>query len=294
MNERLDLDVPLGRDFVTRGAGWLGRLSLELERNEHGTHLVRSQHEGPLRIQRVLKPEGAECPHLYLLHPPGGVVGGDRLETRVTLGAAAQVLLTTPAAQKLYRSSGSRAEVENHLTLGAGARLEWLPSETLAFSSAQATISTRVDLADGAAFMGWDIACYGMPARNETFSSGRVVSRFEVYRGATPLSIESLDLNQGSGLLDAPFALRAHPVVATLYVVPAQGSIEQPLVDEVRDALGAPGRCLCSVTSLGELLVVRALGPNVEDIRAPLIRAWRLLRLPVLGREPVTPRIWAT
>jgi urease accessory protein len=294
LNERLDLGVALGHDFVSGGSGWLGRLSLELEKTEHGTQLARSQHEGPLRIQRVLKPEGADCPHLYLLHPPGGVVGGDRLETRVSLGAGAHVLLTTPAAQKLYRSQGARAEISNHLTLGAGARLEWLPSETLAFPSAQATIQTRVDLAEGAAFMGWDVACYGMPARGETFTSGRVLTRFEIYRTGTPLAIESLDVGPGGQLLTAPFALRAQPVVATLYVVPAQGAIEPATVDEVRDALGAPGRNVCSVSSLGELLVVRALGPNVEGIRAPLIRAWQLLRRRVLGRDPVTPRIWAT
>ena len=64
---------------MSEGAGWLGRLSLELRKAEHGTQLARSSHEGPLRIQRVLKPEGPECPHIYLLHPPGGVVGGDRL-----------------------------------------------------------------------------------------------------------------------------------------------------------------------------------------------------------------------
>ena len=84
---------------MTSSAGWLGRLSLELTCTEHGTQLSRSSHEGPLRIQRVLKPEGNACPHIYLLHPPGGVVGGDRLETSVELGANAQVLLTTPAAQ---------------------------------------------------------------------------------------------------------------------------------------------------------------------------------------------------
>jgi urease accessory protein len=279
---------------VTSGAGWLGRLTLELAKTEHGTQLSRSAHEGPLRIQRVLKPEGPECPHIYLLHPPGGVVGGDRLETQVALGPLAQVLLTTPAAQKLYRSQGARAEVSNSLRLGRGARLEWLPSETLAFSAAQALVTTRVELAPEAAFIGWDIACYGMPARGESFDAGRVVSRFEIFRDESPLSIESFDLGQAPELLGSAFALRGQPVIANLYAVPARGPVEPELVERVREAIGDPAHGLCSVTSLQDLLVVRALGPNVEGIRESLIRAWHVLRPIIVGRDAVPPRIWAT
>ncbi len=278
---------------MTTGSGWLGRLALELDKTEHGTRLTRSSHEGPLRIQRVLKPEGPECPHIYLLHPPGGVVGGDCLETRVQLGAGAQVLLTTPAAQKLYRSQGARAEISNLLQVGHGARLEWLPSEMLAFSAAQVLATTRVLLAPNAAFLGWDIACYGMPARGETFDAGRVVSRFEIFRGETPLSIESFDLGRGE-LLDGAFALRGQPVVANLYAVPAEGKITAELVDRVREALGEPAQGLCSATSLQDLLVVRALGPNVEGVRASLVRAWQVLRPVIVAREAIAPRIWAT
>jgi urease accessory protein len=279
---------------VTRGSGWLGRLSLELDRTERGTQLSRSSHEGPLRIQRVLTPEGPECPHIYLLHPPGGVVGGDRLETRVTLGTGAQVLLTTPAAQKLYRSEGARAEISNDLRLGKAARLEWLPSETLAFSAAQAELSTRVELGPQAAFVGWDIICYGMPARGETFDAGRVVSRFEIFRGETPLVIEALDLASGEGLLSGAFALRGQPVVANLYAAPAEGIVDAELVERVREVTSACATGASSVSSLGELLVVRALGQNAESVRAPLIAAWQLLRPAILGRAAVTPRIWAT
>lgn len=279
---------------MTSSAGWLGRLSLELTCTEHGTQLSRSSHEGPLRIQRVLKPEGNDCPHLYLLHPPGGVVGGDRLETSVELGARAQALLTTPAAQKLYRSQGALAEVVSQLRLAEGARLEWLPSETLAFSSAHAQLTTRVELGPEAAFIGWDIACYGMPARNETFEAGRVESRFSLFRGETPLVIESFDLEQGHDLLGAAFALRGQPVVANLYAVPASGVIEPALVERVREAIGEPAKGLCSVSSLQDFLVVRALGPNAEGVRESLIRAWQVLRPAIVMRPAVTPRIWAT
>jgi len=276
---------------VNVGSGWLGRLSLELERHELGTRLARSSHEGPLRIQRVLTPEGPTCPHIYLLHPPGGVVGGDRLETRISLGPRAEVLLTTPAAQKLYRSQGARAEISNVIELGEGSKLEWLPSETLAFSAAEAQLSTRVQLAEGAAFLGWDVACYGMPARGETFARGRVLSRFEIWRAGVPLLIDSLDLDHPE-LLTSPVALRGQPVVASLYAVPAQGAVADEVVERVREALGETDRS--SVSSLQELLVVRAIGPQVEGVRAHLLRAWQVLRPELVRRAPTPPRIWAT
>jgi urease accessory protein len=274
--------------------GWLGRISLELVSTEHGTQLRRSSHEGPLRIQRVLLPEGPQCPHIYLLHPPGGVVGGDRLETSVELLPGANVLLTTPAAQKLYRSRGARSEISSLLRVRRGAGLEWLPSETLAFSAAEARLVTRVELEPGASFLGWDIACYGMPARNESFTAGRVGSRFEIWRDGTPLSVDSFDMTPEQSLLDAPYALRGQPVVASLYAVPGSGPIDVALVDRVREAVGSPARGWCSVSSLSDLLVVRALGGSVEAVRQSLIAAWRELRPAIRGRMPITPRIWST
>lgn len=276
-------------------AGWLGRLELELTASAHGTQLSRQSHEGPLRIQRVLTPEGSACPHLYLLHPPGGVVGGDRLELDVTLGEGARALLTTPAAQKLYRSAGARAHVSNLLRVAAAAELEWLPSETLAFASANALVSTRVELAAGAAFIGWDVTCYGMPARGERFDAGRVLSRFELYRAGAPLAIEALDLGAVE-LLDGAFGLRGQPALGSLYAVPALPEVDEDIVARLRAELGphAGSTLSCSVSSLGEMLVVRVLGPTVEAVRAPLIAAWKLLRPAWLGREAVPPRIWST
>jgi urease accessory protein len=279
---------------VKSQAGWLGRLQLVFERTEHASQLSRSLHEGPLRIQRVLHPEGRRCPHVYLLHPPGGVVGGDRLETIVSLGPGAEVLLTTPAAQKLYRSAGATASISNLVHAAEGACVDWLPSETLAFSEARAMTTTRVHLAAGASFLGWDVACYGMPARGETFSAGRVASRFELYREETPLLIESLDLDGSPELLSAPFALRGAPVVGNLYAVPGQGSVADGVVELVRQVISSATGAACAVSSLGELLVVRALGPTVEAVRAPLLAAWQALRPALTARAATLPRIWAT
>jgi urease accessory protein len=133
-----------------------------------------------------------------------------------------------------------------------------------------------------------------MPARDEAFAAGHVLSRFEIYRGETPLLVEALELGEAPQLLSDAYALRGQPVVANLYAVPAQGSIDESLVAELREALAEPPRGLVGVTSLGDLLVVRVLGPQVESVRAELIRAWQVLRPALLSRPAVLPRIWAT
>jgi urease accessory protein len=133
-----------------------------------------------------------------------------------------------------------------------------------------------------------------MPARGETFRAGRVVSRFELYRSGTPLLLESLDLGPDEDLLSGAFALRGHPVIGNLYAVPERGAIDESLVDLVRHAIGETKPASCSVSSLGEALVVRALGPNVEGLREQLMRAWQALRPALTSRPAVLPRVWAT
>jgi urease accessory protein len=275
-------------------AGWRGRLELGLRLEREGTRLCRVEHEGPLRVQRVFHPEGLTVPHVYLLHPPGGVVGGDRLDTRITLGAAARALLTTPAAQKLYRSAGPTAAVSNELRLGPGSELEWLPGESLAFAGARATSVTEVHLSQGAAFIGWEISCFGMPARREAFDSGELVLRFSLWRESQPLLIESLRLEPASDLLHAACGLRGWPVLANLYAVPAHGGIYEPVLDCVRELLPGPERGLFAATALEELLVVRALARSVDEVRKTFVHVWRALRPALLGRPAHAPRIWAT
>ena len=126
-------------------AGWRASLRLALRAANGRTVLAERAHEGPLVVQRPFYPEGPVC-HLYLVHPPGGVAGGDHLSLQLQLDPGAQGVLTTPAATKIYRSFGARiARVEQHLEVN-DATLEWLPQETIVFRGARARLSTQVQL----------------------------------------------------------------------------------------------------------------------------------------------------
>jgi urease accessory protein len=274
------------------GGRWHGRLELRLEpeRAGHGprTVLARKRQFGPLTVQRAFYPEGPVC-HLYLLHPPGGVVGGDLLELDLELTEAAQALVTTPGATKLYRSDGPLAEVRQRLRVDPGATLEWLPQETLWFAGARARADTRIELAPGASFLGWEIHCLGRPASAEAFHHGQADLALSLFRDGRPLLLERLRPD-GPASLNAPAGLRGRPVTATLLATGADAAA----LDRVREILDQTPGPDAGATRLEDLLVVRCLGDQGEPVRRLLTAVWAALRPTLLGRAPCPPRIWST
>jgi urease accessory protein len=273
---------------------WRARLALEVLDDDGRARLGKRSHEGPLRIQRPFYPEGDSPLHLYLLHPPGGLVGGDELDIDVTLRRAARALITTPAAQKLYRSSGPASGQRVRLQLERDARLEWLPAETIVFDAAQSVQRTRIELHETAACIAWDIGCFGRPASGLGFSRGSLRQEFEIWRGPAPLVIERSAVAGGSQLLEQAFGYAGLPVYGNLYAVPGPEVSAPSLVSLLRAELAPSSLVRFAATTLGPVVVLRALGTSVELVRQLFVQAWQHLRPQVIGREPHLPRIWAT
>jgi urease accessory protein len=272
-------------------SGWHAELTLGFVARDGRSVLERRRHRGPLQVQRPFYPEGDAVCHVYLLHPPGGVVGGDQLRIDIGVDAGAQALVTTPAAGKLYRSAGRLAAIDQHLNVAADAVLEWLPQETIVFDGAHAAMSTQVDLAANANFIGWEIVCLGRPASDERFTRGSLRQRFEIRREATPVWVESSRYTGADAALDARWGLRGHSVSGTLVCT----TVMPGLVTQVREAWDAvPGNALVSATQLDQVLVCRYLGDDAEQARAFFTTAWAVLRPAVLDRAACAPRIWAT
>jgi urease accessory protein len=275
------------------GSGWQARLELEAVRDGARSRLAHRAHFGPLRVQRPFYPEGDGTVHVYLLHPPGGMVGGDRLDTLIDVRARASLLVTTPAAQKLYRSLGAASVQSQLLRVESGGELEWFPSETLVFDGARAHVNTRVELAPGAAFIGWDLGCFGRPASQVRFTRGELRQAFEIEKDGRPLLVDRARVAGGGATLEAPWGYAGEPVYGTLYCVPGVELELEPLATALRGELSA-ARVRSAITTFDGVLVVRALGSEVEPVRGTLVEAWRRLRPRVLGREAALPRIWAT
>ncbi len=253
--------------------------------------LAQRRHEGPLQVQRPFYPPGDRACHVYILHPPGGVVGGDSLAIRAQVGHGAHALLTTPAAGKLYRSGGANAQLSQELSVADGAWLEWLPQETIAFDGARASSTTRVELSGTAGFIGWEILCLGRLASGENYARGTFTQRFEIRRDGAPLWWERNALTGGAHALHAPWGLAGKSVIATLVAVgrpPAALAGLRALLHAER--LGGE----FSVSQLRELLVCRYLGDSAEQARAGFTDVWRLLRPALWGIEATPPRIWST
>ena len=181
--------------------------------------MAHFRHEWPLRILQSLYPEGEGICHNVLVHPPGGLVGGDRLDLAVKVGAGAHGLLTTPGASRFYRSLGEEALQDTRLELAEGARLEWLPMEALCYSGCLAENRLQMQLAPGAELLGWDITALGLPQSDQPFVAGRFRQHIE-WPGVW---LERAEIEaQDQRLLASPLGLAGHRCLATLFFATGQ------------------------------------------------------------------------
>lgn len=270
--------------------------SLQLDYTLEGTRTVaRHAHNGPLRILQSLYPEGDAVCHNVLAHPPGGLVGGDTLDISATVGPGAHGLVTTPGATRFYRSTGERALQRTHLTLAEGARLEWLPLEALCYNACNAENHLTLNLAPGAECMGWDVTALGLPHAGQPFETGRFVQHIE----APGRWLERGVINAADHrLLESPQGLAGHRCMASLFFVvgtPLERARRDTALDAARAVMDAHAlKASAGATSPnGQVLVVRALAPQVEPAMQLLQQvraAWRAA-LWQLCAEP--PRIWS-
>lgn len=247
-------------------------------------------------VQRSFHPESDGTCHVYVLHPPGGVAGGDRLDIDVRLDAGARALLTTPGATKFYRMQDATGVQSVRIDVGAGAVCEYLPQSTILFDGAQVRMDLHVDLAEGSTFVGWDFICLGRPAAGERFTQGGLRLRTQVLRAGLPLWFERQHLDAGSRVQEAAFALAGQPVFGALIYA---GPLAQEAASHVRaaigEAAGAPDAGgVFSVSQLEDLAVCRYLGPKVREGQAFFLLAWNVLRRMGQNKAASAPRIWAT
>ena len=279
------MNLPVSPALFT--PSWHAELELGYARFGDSTRPVLRRHLGPLRVQKHLYAEGPEvCQHI-IVHPPGGIAGGDRLDIRASVGRDAWAQITSPGAAKWYRAAGP-AYQQLELKVSAGATLEWVPQETIIFSAAQAELSTSIDLEGDARLFYWDVVALGRPASGERFDRGHFQAQLDIRRDGQLLWHERQRIVRADGLLDSPVGLDGRPVFATLLVT---GEIDNDLLEKCRSL---PNDVRWDLTQLPGLLVARCLASEALLARSWMIDLWRLLRPALLGREALSPRIWST
>jgi urease accessory protein len=278
-------------DEASQESGWSAELALAFAPRPSRTVLCGVRHRGPLRVQRPFYPQGDGTCHVYLLHPPGGLVGGDQLSVEVDVATGARALVTTPAAGKFYRSEQRTARQLQRCRIAAGGALEWLPQENIFFSGSWSEVTTAVELTGDARFAGWDVTALGRPAAGERFATGRVRQRFELWRDGAPLWLERGVYDGGGDVLGATWGLGGATAIGVLVAV----GVDAALLPALRDALDAalPGG-RHGLTLRGDVLIGRALAATAEDVRRGLAAVWMTMRPAWLGSPAVPPRVWAT
>jgi urease accessory protein len=274
---------------------WHASLQLDYRSEAHRT-VARHEHKGPLRLLQSLYPEGDAVCHNVLVHPPGGLVGGDTLDISVNVGEHAHGLMTTPGATRFYRSEGDVARQRTTLTLAPAARLEWLPLESICYASCQAENHLMINLAPGAEMMGWDVTALGLPLAGQPFGSGSFLQHIEVpgvwlERGR----IQAEDHR----LMNSPLGLAGQRCLASLFFVAGtkleRGRRSQAL-EIARDIVASHSlRSTAGATSPdGQVVVVRVLAPVVEPAMHLLRAVWTAWRQHFWHISHSPPRIWST
>ena len=272
---------------------WHARLQLDYRR-EHDRTVLHHTHHGPLRVLKSLYPEGPGVCHNVLVHPPAGLVGGDRLDIDVRLQSDTHALISTPGATRFYRSEGQPAQQQVRVHLASGARLEWVPLETIAYPDCIAHNHWSATLAPGAECLGWDVCALGLPSAGQPFERGTLTQHLGIEGlWREEATIDATDTR----LLQSPLGLGGQRCMGTLWLAcgtPLQRARREALLEAVRASLeeAPPGVQVAATCPNPQVLVVRGLAPLVEPLATVFQRAWATLRAQAWGLPGTPPRVW--
>lgn len=282
-------------DDVTSASQWQAYLRLGFVQNARGTVLKTCDHKGPLYVQKPFYPEGKDTAHVYLLHPPGGLVSGDELVIESNQVADTHVLITTPGAGRVYKARPDRTlqRQTTRLNVPDQAIMEWLPQETILYPDANTALSNQVSLHGNARFIGWEITCFGLPANRLDFGVGQADQTFDIRLDGRLRLRERLIVNQHSqDMMKAIAGLQGNPVNGLLVAGPFI-HIEDDVITTLRQ-LCELGDGLSGVTLVDEFVVVRSLGHDSEQMKRLFSQCWQWLRPALIEKNACAPRIWAT
>lgn len=299
-----DMAFVLPPATVRLAPSWLAELELGFAVRGHKTVLSRCRHQGPLGAQRAFYPEQDGCAHVYLLHPPAGIVSGDELRISASLDKGSRALLTTPGANRFYRARGQcdasdRQSQYCSLQIKADAVLEYLPLETLIYNQANAVNRLEIKLEDSACYMGWEVLCLGLPHIQQPFKQGKLQQVTTLYHNNKPLFHDRMLLSAMDSLHQQRIALGGRHVVGN-FIICAGSLLDQPkqlalLVDELRTYLNNKQlEQQFAVTEIQGVVVIRHLGDSSEHCRETFHQLWGCARQFVLHKTANSPRIWYT
>ncbi|MFS8038673.1 urease accessory protein UreD [Xanthobacter sp. AM11] len=234
---------------------------------------------------RARVPRGGAGLEAVIVNTAGGVCCGDRFAIAARAEAGAHLTVSTPAAEKVYRSDGPLAEISVRLAAAEGARLEWLPQETILFDRARLRRRYEVDLSPSAHFLAFEALMLGRLAHGDVMGEGHLEDHWRVRRGGALVFADAFRLSGPvAQLLDRPAVAAGNRALASLLVIAPDA---ERRLEEARARLaGTP--CEAGASAWNGILSVRWLAPDIGTLRRA---ATSFL---MAFRNAPLPRVWAT
>lgn len=278
---------------------WPACLEARFDGLSERTVLRRLSHQGPLRMQRLFWPEGQGRAHGYLLHPPGGLAPGDSLEVAVMLESCARTLITTPSANRIYRTDaqGNPQIQHNYLHVDKGCELEWLPQETIVFSGARSQQNLTLEAHSESRFFLWDNQVLGRIGSNAPFEAGESRQQITVRVDGHLTLRERLCVAANSPLLTQPWGLNGDHCFGTWIAGTQPEATAAELLDRLRENFAEypPAAGIrFAFTRCDGLLVGRAQANDSEQLMRFMTDCWMWMRPHLLNCPPCRPRVWDT
>jgi len=256
----------------------VARISFKWSRG--GTRLDRLHQSGAAKI-RLPNVFGGGPPQAVLINTAGGLTGGDRMSLEATVGESCRAVLTTQACEKIYRASAGSAEVRARLVIGEGARLDWLPQETILFDGARLSRYLDAELAPGAELLLAEAVIFGRAAHGETVRSGLFTDRWRIRQGDALIFADDLRFDWAdTHLLHRPAVLAGSTAMATILFVSSDPARH---LEAVRAIVGRTG----GASAWDGKLLVRMAAESGASLRKTLVPALELLL-----DGAALPRIW--
>jgi urease accessory protein len=266
------------RDAIFASNRAVGRLALSVKASAGASRRASVYEDGPLRVRCP----GPAAPELeaVIVNTAGGVAGGDRLRLDVSVEPDAALVVTSAAAEKVYRTHGPDASIAVTLQVAPGGRLAWLPQETILFDRAGLRRTIDVELADGARFMLAEAIIFGRAEMGERVVLGRLFDRWRIRRGGRLVYAETVRLDGAiAERLQERAVSNGGLAIATLVVAPG----DEAVVGRVRSL---PFRGEVGASAWNGIAVMRFCARDGAALRHDLMRVLADLR----GRA--LPRLW--
>ena len=257
----------------------VGSVAFSVKRVAGKTRRAEVHEAGSLRVRCPGSP-AAEL-EAVLINTAGGVAGGDRFDLDIAAGEGARLIVTTAAAEKVYRTLGPDSDISVKLDVGAGAMLAWLPQETILFDRARLSRTIDVSLAADAQLFLAEAIVFGRSGMGEVVEQGALFDRWRVRRDGRLLYAESVRLDGAIATRLAEAAVAKGGIaVATVLMVPGDDAVVEKVRALENEFIGEVG-----ASSWNGIAAMRLCAADGAALRHDLVHVMTALR-------GTLPRIW--